>query len=190
MPSTSLQRWNTDRMSRLGHLDAQCAASLAAASPNPQLIDENLRGYVVLLSAHFQGFCRDLSTEATQAIVSRVRPTLQVLIQAQFSARCALDHGNPNLENLRKDFQRIGPAFQLHAAFQADPANALRLQHLAALNEWRNIAAHHGTIPPTSPLNLPLLQTWRLSCDGLATSLDGIVYNQVKRTLRRQPWPP
>jgi hypothetical protein len=51
-------------MVRLAEIDAQCAASQVLAPPNPRLVDENLRGYVVLLSAHFQGFCRDLYTEA------------------------------------------------------------------------------------------------------------------------------
>src|SRR5688572_16402633 len=103
MPSASLHRWTKDRLPRLGNIDAQCAGCIAAVPPNPGLIDENLRAYVVLLSAHFQGFCRDLYTEATQIIVSKVRPTLQILIQAQFSAQCALDRGNPNLDNLKKD---------------------------------------------------------------------------------------
>jgi hypothetical protein len=29
----------------------------------------------------------------------------------------------------------------------ADPANLPRVQHLAALNRWRNVAAHQGTTP-------------------------------------------
>ena len=55
MPSASLLEWQTERMPRLDEIDTQCAASLARAQPNPRLVDENLRGYVVLLSAHFQG---------------------------------------------------------------------------------------------------------------------------------------
>lgn len=189
MPSTSLLNWQNDRMPRLGHVEAQCAASLAAPA-HPQLADENLRGYVVLLSAHFQGFCRDLSTEATQIIVSKVRPTLQVIIQSQFSAQCALDHGNPNLSNFAKDFQRLGPGFRLSDELAADPVNAPWIHDLAALNQWRNIAAHHGTIPAGPPLTLALLQGWRRSCDGLATSLDAIIYNQLRAILRRSPWVP
>ncbi|MGH7169053.1 MAG: hypothetical protein ACRELG_02085 [Gemmataceae bacterium] len=56
MPSASLLLWQNDRMPRLQQVDLQCAASLAAVPPNAHLIDENLRGYVVLLSAHFQGW--------------------------------------------------------------------------------------------------------------------------------------
>jgi hypothetical protein len=108
MPSTSLRHWQNDRMPRLRAIDAQCASSLALAPPNPNLVEENLRGYIVLLSAHFQGFCRDLYTESAQVIAAKVRPSLQVLIQAQFTAHCALDRGNPNHHNLKGDFRRFG----------------------------------------------------------------------------------
>jgi hypothetical protein len=187
MPSASLRRWRNDRLPRLHQIDTQCAASLALVPPNIHLVDENLRGYVVLLSAHFQGFCRDLYTEAAQIIASKVRRSLQVLIQDQFSAHRSLDHGNPNLHNMAKDFDRF--RFSLRTALAADPANPPRLHDLAALNTWRNVAAHQGTaLPPGGPLNLPSLQAWRNSCDGLAASLDGIMYNQLRKLLRRTPW--
>jgi hypothetical protein len=130
MPSASLRQRQNDRMPRLQQVELQCAASLAAPAPNPRLIDENLRGYVLLLSAHFQGFRRDLRTEAAQVIASKVRPSLQLLIQRQFTAHLNLDRGNPNVATLRKDFLRFG--FKLDLA--ADPANQPRLQHLAAMS--------------------------------------------------------
>jgi hypothetical protein len=182
-----LLHWQNDRVPRLVLIEAQCAALLAVAAPNPILIDENLRGYVVLLSAHFQGFCRDLYSEAAQIVVSRLgRARLQPMIQAQFTAKLKLDHGNPNLQNIREDYERFG--FTLDLA--ADPANVPRLAHLSDLNRWRNIAAHHGTIPAGAVLTLPLLQAWRTSCEGLAPSLEGIIYNQLRTMLRRAPWIP
>jgi hypothetical protein len=172
-------------MARLQQIDLQCAASLAAVPTNAHLIDENLRGFVVLLSAHFQGFCRDLYTEAAQVIASKVRPTLRPLIQEQFTAHRKLDRGNPSLDHLKEDFKRFG--FNLELA--RDPGNAPRLTNLAALNKWRNVAAHQGPTPPAgAPLNLPALQAWRVSCDELAALLDAILYNQLQRILRRAPW--
>lgn len=186
MPSASLLYWQNDRAPRLSEVDAQCAASLALAPPRPSLVEENLRGYVLLLSAHFQGFCRDLYSESAQVVVLKVRSRLQVLIQAQFTHQRKLDHGNPNLQNIREDFGRLTPNFDLTAA---DPANPVRLLRLAELNKWRNVAAHHGTIPAgVPPLNLPGLRVWRHSCDGLASSLDDIMYNELRRILRRAPW--
>jgi len=173
-------------MPRLAEVDAQCAACLALVPPPPKLIEENLRGYVLLLSAHFQGFCRDLHTESAQVIVSKVRASLQSLIQTQFTAHRKLDHGNPNVQNLREDFERFRFTLDLPAA---DPANAARLNDLGALNRWRNVAAHYGKIPPGMPaLDLPSLQAWRNSCDGLAASLDDIMYNELRKLLKRAPW--
>jgi hypothetical protein len=187
VPSTALQFWQTGRMPRLDQIDAQCAAAVALVPSNPSHVDESLRGYVVLLSAHFQGFCRDLYTEAAQVVVVRVRRSLQSLIQDQFTAHRRLDHGNPSLSSLRQDFDRFG--FSLGAALDADPANAPRTQHLAALNAWRNVAAHQSPIlPPGGPLTLPIVRAWRTSCGGLATALDDIMYNQMRRLIRRPPW--
>jgi hypothetical protein len=186
MPSASLQRWRNDRMPRLGEVDAQCAACLVLAPPQPNLVEENLRAYVLLLSAHFQGFCRDLYVECAQVVVSKVRASLQPLIRTQFVAHLKLDHGNPNLPNLREDFKRFGFDLDLVAA---DPANSTRLPQLELLNRWRNIAAHHGPIPTGwQPLDLPSLRAWGNSCDGLATSLDAILYNELRKILRRAPW--
>ena len=187
MPSLSLLRWQNDRMVRLARIDAQCAASLATTPPDAQLVEENLRGYVLAVSAHFQGFCRDLYTEASLIMVSKVgRPALEIVFQAQFAAHRKLDRGNPNLANLKADFKRLGFPLDLPGA---DPANVARLADLARLNEWRNVAAHQGT--PTAsagPLALPLLRAWRNSCSDLAISLDGILYNELRRILRRRPW--
>ena len=63
MPSAALMKWQNERRPSLAHVDAQCAASVAAVPANVALIDENYRGYVLLLAAHFQGFCRDFHTE-------------------------------------------------------------------------------------------------------------------------------
>ena len=50
MPSVSLELWRTDRMLSLLEIDTQFAASLSLAPPNPRLSEENLRGYIVLLT--------------------------------------------------------------------------------------------------------------------------------------------
>jgi hypothetical protein len=72
----------------------------------------------------------------------------------------------------------------------ADPGNPARLLHLAELSKWRNIAAHHGVVPSTGLPALNDLRVWRSACDGVAASLDGIMYNEIRRILRRAPWVP
>lgn len=187
MPSASLTLWTTGRTRKLAEIDNQCTNCAALIPANPDLLEENLRGYILLLSAHFQGFCRDLYTECSQIIASKVRPTLEVLVQQQFSVNRSLDHGNPNIENIKKDFNRFGFALNMAAA---DPANHARLADLQELNKWRNIAAHHGVVPSNQFPVLATIQSWKISCGDLAASLDVIMYNRLRTILRRQPWVP
>ncbi|MBX9623769.1 MAG: hypothetical protein K2X82_08135 [Gemmataceae bacterium] len=185
MPSASLTHWQADRLPRLRSADSH-AAAVAASPPDPFLADELLRGLVVLTSAHFQGYCRDLYTEAAAVVASKTRPSLRAVVQRQFTSSIALNYGNPNLANIRADFDRFGFALDL----AADPANAVRLQHLAELNRWRNIYAHAGQLPTTPPPTPATARGWIGSCDGLAVSLDRLVYNELRKLLRRKPWPP
>ena len=187
MPSASLTFWTDDRMPRLDEVDGQCAASLGVVPGNPRLVDENIRGFVLLLSAHFQGYCRDLYTECAQVVATKVRPSLQTVVQQQFTAVIALDRGNPNVENIVRDFNRFG--FKLNFPVH-DPANHARLVDLKKMNDWRNIAAHHGKVPPEGPPSLAAIRAWRDSCDGLAASLDEIMYSELRGLLRRPPWSP
>jgi hypothetical protein len=83
-------------MARLNGVDAHCAAVLAAAPPNPTFLDETLRGFVLHLSAHFQGFCRDLYTECSQIWIGAIPAAFKATAQAQFSAHLALEKGNPS----------------------------------------------------------------------------------------------
>jgi hypothetical protein len=101
MPAVSLQVWHIDRMLSLQEIDTQFGTSLALVPPNPRLRDENLRGYIVLLSAHFPGFCRDLYTECAQIVAATLPFPLQVVAQTQFTASLALDRGNPNRSSIQ-----------------------------------------------------------------------------------------
>lgn len=185
MPSASLTHWLSDRMPRLDGIDSQVTACLATIPVNPELADENIRGFILLLSAHFQGYCRDLYAECAQILCFRVRPTLRTIVQEQFASNLSLDRGNPNLENIKNDFNRFGFSLDMSAV---DPANHARLAELKQLNQWRNIVAHYGTLPSGGLTPLSTIQGWRSSCDGLAASLDGIMYNEMKVILRQRPW--
>lgn len=185
MPSASLLHWQNHQMIRLAEIEAQCTAVIAATPSNPELIEDNLRALALLLSANFQGFCRDLYIECAQIVTSKVRASLQTIVQNQFTAKLRLDQGNPNFTNIKEDFSRFGFTLDLVVA---DPANATRLNQLSDLNKWRNVAAHSGHPPSGVSLTLVSLQEWRNACDGLAVSLDNVMYNELKALLRRAPW--
>ncbi len=186
MPSASLLRWQNDRRSRLAEVDAHCAAAAALAPPRPLLAEESLRAYAMLLSGHFQGFCRDLYVECVQIFATHVPAHLQGAVQMQFSAGLKINSSNPTVETIRKDFERF--AFILD--FRADPANGPRVTQLGEMNKWRNAIAHQtATAPPgVPPLTLAGVRAWRGSCDGLAVWLDGIIYNELGGIFGVAPW--
>src|SRR5207249_2938495 len=170
VPSAAFTRWQNDRMPRLNEVEAHCAAVLAQVPPKPTFLDETLRGFVLHLSAHFQGFCRDLYTECSQVCIAAIPTGLKATAQAQFSAHLALEKGNPTYDNIKRDFNRFGFLLNLQAAHPAGPQQVTDLGHL---NDWRNKAAHQGTQPlgggVPAALTLPVVQGWRKSCEGLAT---------------------
>jgi hypothetical protein len=148
-----------------------------------------LRGFVLHLSAHFQGFCRDLYTEYSQIWIAVISAGLQATAQAQFYARLAFEKGNPSYDNIKRDFNRFGFLLNLQAVHPAGPQRATDLGHLS---DWRNKAAHQGTQPlgggVPAALTLLIVQGWRASCDGLATSLNGILRAELLRTMGVAPW--
>jgi hypothetical protein len=82
-------------------------------------------------------------------------PTIKILFQEQFTANRKLDRGNPNLDNIRKDFERFGFALNLSAA---DPVNnPPRITRLGRFNHLRNVAAHHGHVPAGGIPDLPTI---------------------------------
>jgi hypothetical protein len=176
-------------MPRLEEVEAHCAAVLASVPPNPTFLDETLRGFVLHLSAHFQGFCRDLYTECSQIWIAAIPASFQATAQAQFSAHLALEKGNPSYNNIKRDFNRFGFLLNLQAAHPAGPQRITALGHL---NDWRNRAAHQGTQPlgggVPAVLTLAIVQGWRASCDGLAASLDGIMRAELLRIIGIAPW--
>jgi hypothetical protein len=186
MPSASLLRWRNDRMPRLTEVDTHCGTAAALVPPNPHLAEESLRGYVLLLSGHFQGFCRDLYTECSQLCAAAVPSGLASAVQAQFAGGLKLDSNNPNVETIRKDFER----FACTLDFTVDPTNGPRVTHLGHLNRWRNAVAHQAPAAPAGvpPLSLAAVQVWRTSCDGLASWLDGRMEAEMRLILGVPPW--
>ena len=163
MSSASLLVWNGDRANRLNGIEAQCAAVPLADAVH---LDECLRGFVMHLSAHFQGFCRDLYFKCSQVCSLAVPAGIRLLAQKQFTASLALEKGNPSHENLVRDFSRFGFDLSFTAAHVAEHlANGPRITALGHLQAWRNRAVHQGTSPlgggVPAALTLPLIRDWR-----------------------------
>lgn len=147
----------------------------------------------LLLSSHFQGFCRDLYCEAADHLVAHLAPPvrLRAVMREQFTVGLKLNHGNPTPGNLGADFGRLG--FRLWDELEAhDAKSADRKLKLRAMCDWRNAIAHYdfdpGRLGDRSGVRLAEVRLWRSACNALATSLDAVVRAQLVVLVGAAPW--
>jgi hypothetical protein len=192
MPSRSLQRWQGERSAALDEIEAAHGKVGGKGRGRRHETQQLNQAYALLLSSQFQGFCRDLHSEAVDRIVSFVQttPQITVTLREQFTTARKLDRGNPNSGNIGSDFGRLGFAFW--AQVKALGAhNAKRLKQLDALNEWRNAIAHHDFDPTTlgsTTLRLAQVRAWRTNCSSLARAFDEVVAAHLASLVRSPPW--
>ncbi|MGL4553640.1 MAG: hypothetical protein ACRC33_20960 [Gemmataceae bacterium] len=178
--------WTATRLSKLAKMETQCVWAAALVPADPDMVEEHLRAYVTLLSAHFQGFCQDLYIEASSEVVNRVKQAgLRPIVQVQFAAGLKLDKGNPTLDALAEDFSRFGIA-DVRAAIGIAPPADVHKGRLKAMNGCRNKCAHGEAVIPE--LILANIRDWRTSCDWLASRLNAVVYNRLRAAIRAVPW--
>jgi hypothetical protein len=112
MPSHALLRWQTDRANELDEIEG-AHHTVGGTDPGRRYATQQInRAYATLLSAQFQGFCRDLHSECVDYILNVVNPPgLRILLRTQFVWARALDKGNPQPGSIGSDFNRFGLAF-------------------------------------------------------------------------------
>lgn len=142
----------------------------------------------MLLSSQFQGYCRDLHSEAVDFVVVNVTPSsLANVVRSTLLQGRKLDHGNPNPGNLGSDFGRLG--MQLWPSVHAvDRRNVSRQRELESLNTWRNAIAHQDWTKVGPNLRLGTVRAWRSVCRGLATSFDAAVAAHLTLVVGAAPW--
>jgi hypothetical protein len=147
----------------------------------------------MLLSSQFQGFCRDLHSEAVDHICGPVATgnIRMLLLRIRCTTGRKLDSGNPNPANLGADFGFFD--MKLWAALRAhDFANEARNRDLEALNEWRNAIAHQDFNPAKlggrASVRLNDVRLWRRACEGLAVDMDVVVGAHIATITTVKPW--
>src|SRR5205807_2046269 len=112
MPSHSLLRWRTTRAAELDEVE-EAHHTIGGIDPGRRYATQQInRAYAVLLSSHFQGFCRDLHSECAAYMVNAVPlPAIRNMLRAQFLWARLLDKGNPNPGNIGSDFGRFNLVF-------------------------------------------------------------------------------
>ncbi len=195
MPSRALTLWTTTATARLDEIE-QAHRAVGGGGRGRRIATLQINhAYAMLLSSHFQGFCRDLHSEAIDHLCSRVaEPWAAPLLRERLTENRKLDAGNPNPGNLGADFGRLG--MRLWPAVQAvDARNRARQEKLESLNRWRNAIAHQDFTRPEldlgggrRDLHLADVRAWRTACGSLATALDRVVGEHIAALVGGAPW--
>jgi RiboL-PSP-HEPN len=189
MPSNSLRRWREDRRRELDEVEnAHQSVGGSARGKRHATLQINY-SYALLLSANFQGFCRDLHTEAARFLAHWLTTSsFRDVLRSFFIANRKLDFGNPNPGNLGSDFNRFGVDFWTEIA-KLSPKNSRRREKLEELNTWRNAIAHHDFSRLSRPLlRLAQVRIWRRACDRLAVSFDRVLSSYLQQHTGTAPW--
>jgi hypothetical protein len=188
MPSAALHIWNTDRRATLDEIE-QAHRAVGGIGPGRRYATLQINhAYTVLLSSQFQGFCRDLHTEAAEIITGTLPLPLQPLMRDGLLRDRRLDRGNPSPGNIGEDFSRFDVRVW-PAVYLLDARNRRRNQLLEQMNLWRNAIAHQDfTRLGGMAIQLRQVRQWRNTCQTLAVDLDEIIRRQLVLLTGVSPW--
>jgi hypothetical protein len=185
--SRALHIWQNRRSKELDEIE-RAHHSIEGSGRGRRFATEQLNNaYMMLLSAQFQGFCRDLHSECIDHLLSAVAPgTLQRALRLACIDGRSLNKGNPNRDNLQRDFSRLG--------FNFDPIFASgRNERLSIMNKWRNAISHQDFNPlelgGRTKLRLAEIRDFRRLCNRLAGMMDKSACRHIKSITGQKPWP-
>lgn len=143
-----------------------------------------------MLASHFQGFCRDLHSEAADALAQAASPAaVSLILRTQLVDNRQLDRGNAQPSSLGSDFGRFDlPLWDELRAH--DARSERRSAQLMLLSRWRNAIAHQefSKTGGKRSLNLASVRRFRSSCNGLANSMDAVLRAHLNRLTGANPW--
>lgn len=194
MPSQALRLWQVDSSAKLNELVAAHGRAGGTRRGRRYTTEQLNASLVAQIAAHFQLYCRNLHTEAAQALVSEAPPAYRAILRLALTNRRGLDRGNAWAETVGADFARFD--LDIWAASQArDVRTATRRVRLQQLNTWRNAIAHQDFVFSAeqqallvgTSLTLLWAQRWRSACHGLALVFDVVVADHVGELVGTRP---
>jgi hypothetical protein len=191
MPSRSLEFWLRVRLRALDEIE-QAHRGVGGTGPGRRHATQQINhAYAVLLSAQFQGFCRDLHGECADVLVQSITPaSLQDAVKEALVWNRKLSTGNPNPGHIGSDFNRFKIRFWEDVRIR-DARTDIRFHRLEELNRWRNAIAHQDfdrRILGRAFLRLERVRGWRSACEGLAISFDQVMWTHLHRLTGITPW--
>lgn len=174
MSSNALNHWESTRLVELQEIQ-DAHIQVEGSNRGRRFATQQINYAVaVLLSSQFQGFCRDLHTEAVDLFVERVQPaSLRGIVRTRMTEGRKLDRGNPNPGNVGADFQRFGFDFW-SAVYEQDARNRRRREYLQELADWRNAISHQdfSRLGDRSLQLTKVRDQWLPACRQLARQFD------------------
>src|SRR5580692_1591187 len=109
MPSRAYRRWNGTRSTELDEVEAAHTLVGGTERGRRYTTQQINRAYAVLLASQFQGFARNLHTEAVDSLVT-VIPQLgfRMTVREEMMWNRQLDTRNANQSTIGGDFGRLG----------------------------------------------------------------------------------
>lgn len=154
------------------------------------------QAYAVLVSSHFQRFCRDLHSEAIEHLAAALtEPWARPMMKLRLTEGRKLDSGNPNPGNIGSDFNRFG--FNLWSRMvDLDKRTPGRKAKIDQLNRWRNAIAHQDFDDAVgldlnagrTDLRLADVAAWHTACDQLAATMDAAALAHLSPLVGGSPW--
>lgn len=147
----------------------------------------------MILLAQFQTYCRGLHDEAVDVHIDASTSAQADLLRRLLSQDRSLDHGNPSVKTIGRDFRRLG--IDLADALERAGASSA-LDDLETLVKFRNGIAH-GNESDIEALvasrrigaNPQSYRRHRRSVATLVTTMDRVVANDLAAMLQiPRPW--
>jgi hypothetical protein len=151
MASASYSKWLGERRKKLLEIRSAHHA-VGGTGPGRRTATQQInQAYALLVLAQFQGFCRDLHTEAADWISTAMpTPELAGIFRTTLTSERKLDRGNANSDNIRKDFNRLEMSLWDDVSAH-DPRSAGRRKKLDALALWRNAISRVAELIGSQP---------------------------------------
>ncbi len=178
--------WEGESAQRLEEL-FEAHRRIGGTGPGRRYATKQIDASLILqLAAHFQLFCRDLHSEAADALVAAAPKGYQAVLAITLTERRKLDTGNASDSSIRQDFARFGADIRAESE-SARSLTAIRRRRLSQLMIWRNAIAHQDftftsqqrKILDDTSITLGSFRAWRGACNGLAQTFDKVVAARI-----------
>lgn len=202
--SPALVEWFGSRRAKIDEL-LGAHATVGSVGPGsgpgrpPKAGTEQLNEALVLrVTTEFQGFVRDLLDLATIKIVrgSGCESAYQAQIIAAMTRNRMIDRGNPRLDAIEADLNRLGLQRVRQQLGAKNPSHAADVARLQQLVELRNALAHDDqdklrSLSRAGTRATKQYVTVTRACLGRwAAALDKVVWDYLYGSFSTDPWSP